>query len=586
MRKLFSILSAVALLALSAHATVVTKNLDMSQFGPKGTATVSGGTITNAAAWNGAESWEWLEGALEYDQVVLEVADHDHTILLKVTYSGTPDIEEQIEMPASKNSVALDIKHNIIKGIAVLNWSENSDIDITITGLYMRGATGVRKEVSLWDTGKTFDDWNSWKDRIVLEASLFEDIHAGDILEVNYTPDENEYHQLKIQLDWDGEIALAFLSDAIDEEKQININTTTNPTKMRFPIISETDIANIKAKGGLAVHGKYITVNSFKLIKHELLWSGDQTIGNWDKSITVEASKLSELEVGDVLCFHINNYTAGGLIYLKYGDWKDFSPKKQYKFADAGSEEKTVEILVTTSMRNQLNDNNLIVQGAQYSINEIYVKKGTGTAATVNKEIEVTSAGMATLVLPFAVPSLPDGVEAYTLTNDGDKDIIATEVYSLNADEPVLIKAPQGYYTFVSEEGASLDISSKTGLYRNGALVGTYNKIDDVSAISTDTDANYKYLLQNGSEGVGFYQVRDNTCYVDPYRAYLSCGYPGNTGGSAPARMRIVFRENTATGVENTESTKMDGSAKFLRNGQLFILRNGVEYNANGALVK
>ena len=352
----------------------------------------------------------------------------------------------------------------------------------------------------------------------------------------------------------------------------------------RFYIADATDLSNISSQAGLYLDGKFITFTKVSVIKHELLWSGDQTIGNWDESIIVEASKLSELEVGDVLCFHINNYTAGGLIYLKYGDWKDFSPKKEYKFADTGSEEKTVEILVTTSMRDQLNDNNLIVQGAQYSINEIYVKKGTGPAATVNKEIEVTSAGMATLVLPFAVPSLPDGVEAYTLTNDGDKDIIATEVYSLNADEPVLIKAPQGYYTFVSEEGASLDISSKTGLYRNGALVGTYYKIDDVSAISTD--ANYKYLLQNGSEGVGFYQVRDNSCYVDPYRAYLSCGYPGNTGGSAPARMRIVFRENTTTGVENTVSATFGGSQKILRNGQLFILRNGVEYNANGALVK
>ncbi len=578
MRKLFSILSAV-LVSLAMQATVITKNYDLSGASAYGTATVSGGSITGAAKWNGLQAWTWTEGALEYDQIVLEVADHDHTILLKVTYSGTPDIEEQIEMPASKNSVALDIKHNIVKGIQVLNWSETSGVNITITGLYMRGATGIKKNVTIWSGTKTFEEFD-WNNRLLMSAENFADLHVGDILEVYYTTDAQSYHQFDVKTNYDN--AYPAFAPA-----QISLGGSNESGVLRFYIAESSDLSNIASKEGLYLNGKYITFTKVSVIKHELLWSGDQTIGNWDQSITVEASKLSELVVGDVLCFHINNYTAGGLIYLKYGEWIDFSPKKEYKFADTGSEEKTVEILVTTSMLNQLNGKNLIVQGAQYSINEIYVKKGTGPAATVNKEIEVTSAGMATLVLPFAVPSLPDGVEAYTLTNNGDKDIIATEVYSLNTDEPVLIKAPQGNYTFVSEEGASEDISSKTGLYRNGALVGTYYKINDVSAISTDADANYKYLLQNGSEGVGFYQVRDNSCYVDPYRAYLSCGYDATTSVDAPARaMRIVFRENTATGVDNIESATFGGSQKILRNGQLFILRNGVEYNANGALVK
>jgi len=581
MRKLFSIL-AVALFALSAHATVVTKDI---------TWTLTEGNTFNLNGWGtkGPE-WGWTEGCAEYDQLVFEFDNPTGDILVKAQFTegaNASDIASSAILRVGDNSLAVNVTADVLHSVEVRNNSGTAQT-ITLNRMYLRGAVGPKKTETLWEEegGRYFEDFEqTWGDEIVLETQ-FADVHAGDILEIEYTLGSAEYHQLAIQSSWDNPAYYPAFLGTLNTYKQYNIDKDANPSKVSFAIMSETDVEKLRTKGGLHINAKYLTITSVKLIKHELLWSGNQTIGNWDESIPVEASKLSELEVGDVLCFHINNYAAGGLIYLKYGDWKDFSPKKQYKFADAGSEEKTVEILVTTSMRNQLNGNNLIVQGAQYSINEIYVKKGTGPAVTVNKEIEVTSAGMATLVLPFAVPSLPDGVEAYTLTNSGDKDIIATEVYSLNADEPVLIKAPQDYYTFVSEEGASLDISSKTGLYRNGALVGTYYKINDVSAISTDADANYKYLLQNGSEGVGFYQVRDNSCYVDPYRAYLSCGYPGNTGGSAPARMRIVFRENTATGVENTESTKMDGSAKFLRNGQLYILRNGVEYNANGALVK
>ena len=486
----------------------------------------------------------------------------------------------QVELPTGTNTAVIDLDpaQNIVKGIQVLNWSDKSDIDITITDLFFRGATGIKKNITIWSGTKAFEEF-SWENRLLMAADNFADLHVGDILEVYYTTDAHDYHQFDVKTNNNNN----YPSFA---PAQVNLGGSNESGVLRFYIANATDLTNIASQGGLYLDGKYITFTKVSVIKHELLWSGDQTIGNWDKSITVEASKLYELEVGDVLCFHINNYTAGGLIYLKYGDWQDFSPKKEYKFADSGSEEKTVEILVTTSMLDQLDDKKLIVQGAQYSINEIYVKKGTGPAATVNKEIEVSPAGMATLVLPFAVPSLPDGVEAYTLTNDGDADIIATEVYSLNADEPVLIKAPQDNYTFVSEEGGSDDITSKTGLYRNGALVGTYYDIANISAISTD--ANYKYLLQNGTDGVAFYQVLDGSCSVAPYHAYLSCGYNASTPKeSMPPRksMRIVFRTDETTGLGDVQGDNVQGT-KFIEDGQLYILYNGAKYNVQGQKVR
>ena len=165
MRKLFTFAALMLLSITALHATVVSKDFDLSAMENYGTATVSGGTITGAAAWNGGQLWQWTEGALEYDQVVLEVSDHTYPILLKVTYAGASgDIEEQIEMPAANNSVAIDISHETIKGIAVLNWSGNDNVDITITGLYMRGAIGIKKDVTLWSGTKEFDDFD-WENR-------------------------------------------------------------------------------------------------------------------------------------------------------------------------------------------------------------------------------------------------------------------------------------------------------------------------------------------------------------------------------------------------------------------------------------
>lgn len=159
MKKLFSIFGMV-LVSLALHATVVTKNPDMSQFGPNGTATVSGGTITNAADWNGAESWEWLEGISAYDQIVIALEDHAQTVLFKVIYSDRSSM--QVELPTGTNTevINLDPAQNIVKGIQVLNWSNESGVDITITDLFFRGAIGNKKNVTIWSGTKTFDEFD------------------------------------------------------------------------------------------------------------------------------------------------------------------------------------------------------------------------------------------------------------------------------------------------------------------------------------------------------------------------------------------------------------------------------------------
>ena len=188
---------------------------------------------------------------------------------------------------------------------------------------------------------------------------------------------------------------------------------------------------------------------------------------------------------------------------------------------------------------------------------------------------------MATYVLPFNVPALPEGVKAYDLTNDGTNEITATEVSSLTADKPVLIIADEGEYEFLSEEGASDDISGKTGTYTNGALVGTYQSIANVP---TTSDANYNYILQNGSEGVAFYQVKTSGCSIAPYHAYLSCGYNSQAGGT-PAPMRIRFRQDAATAVSQAANSN-PAIRKRMIDGQLFIEREGTLYTAQGQIVK
>lgn len=578
MKKLFSIFGMV-LVSLALHATVVTKNPDMSQFGPNGTATVSGGTITNAAAWKGAQSWEWLEGISAYDQIVIALEDHAQTVLFKVIYSDESSM--QVELPTGTNTevINLDPAQNIVKGIQVLNWSNENGIDITITDLFFRGAIGNKKNVTIWSGTKIFDEFD-WDNRLLMAADNFADLHVGDILEVYYSTNAESYHQFDIKTNDDNN----YPSFA---PAQINLGGSNESGVLRFYIAYATDLSNIASKGGLYLNGKYITFTKVSVIKHEVLWTGTTDAGNWSGYQEINASKLADLKVGNIICVRLSDLTIDGesqvALWYNNGSWTEFSPSVYYFFQDGDEAPMEVEFPVTYKMEQQLRGKNLLVRGKNFTMTDIYVKEGTPTT-TVAGYLNVSSAGMATYVLPFNVPALPDGVQAYELTNDGSEVIMATEVHALEADKPVLIVAAAGEYEFVSEEeGASDDISSKTGTYTNGALVGTYTAINPLAQTTGD---NYNYVLNNQGGNVAFYQVRDDGCSVAPYRAYLSCGHDAsNNGANFAPRMRIVFHKDTTTGVEDVQGDKLQ-STKVFENGVLYIKHNGIKYNIQGQLCK
>lgn len=575
MRKLYSILGAV-LVSLAMQATVVTRHPDMSQFGPNGTATVSGGTITHAAAWKGAQSWEWLEGISAYDQIVMTLEDHSQTVLFKVIYSDESSM--QVELPTGTNTATIDLNpaQDIVKGIQVLNWSSESDIDITMTDLFFRGAVGNRKNVTIWSGTKTFDEFD-WENRLLMTADNFADLHVGDILEVYYTTDAKSYHQFDVKTNYDNN----YPSFA---PAQVNLGGSNESGVLRFYIADATDLSNIASQGGLYLNGKYITFTKVSVIKHEVLWTGSTSAGNWSGYQEINASKLADLKVGNIICVRLSDLTIDGesQVALYDGSWEAFSPEVNYVFQEGDVAPMAVEFPVTYKMEQQLRGKNLLVRGKNFTMTDIYVKEGA-PVNNVAAYLNVSAAGMATYVLPFNVPALPAGVQAYSLTNDGSNVIMATEVNALTADKPVLIVAAEGEYEFVSEDGASDDISGKTGTYANGALIGTYAAID---LLAQTTAGNYNYILSNGTDGVAFYQVKDNTCSVPAYRAYLSCGYNESSAPASAPKMRIVFHQDATTGIDNAKANANAKAEKILRNGQLYIIRNGVRYNVNGQMAQ
>ena len=337
-------------------------------------------------------------------------------------------------------------------------------------------------------------------------------------------------------------------------------------------MLSAANAVSMKEKN-IDIAAQYLNISAIHTYTAEKgyvsLWSGTQVVDkDWQGYQSIAAAKLADLEVGNVICVRVQDIDRTQVntptVSLFCG-WEesDALVDGAYEFSVGDEAPMVVEFPVTHRMKHQLGSKDLLVRGANYTMTDIYLLEGTPA--------------------PFDVLSLPDGVKAYRLTNDGSNEIVATELSELTADQPVLIVAAEGEYEFLSKDGASDDISGKTDTYADGALVGTYQTI---AAVSATTATNYNYVLQNGSDGVAFYQVKDAICSIAPYHAYLSCSYNA-IGGGSPAPMRIRYVENTATGIDETNSQKSKvESRKMIENGQLFIIRDGKTYNALGQVVK
>lgn len=100
---------------------------------------------------------------------------------------------------------------------------------------------------------------------------------------------------------------------------------------------------------------------------------------------------------------------------------------------------------------------------------------------------------------------------------------------------------------------------------------GTFNQI-------TLNSANQRFV---GPENY-LYSPADGGTEMDAFRCFFTIP----SGSPAPGRMaKIFFAPEIATGVEHTQSNDVQ-NAKVLKNGQLFIIRDGRTYNAMGVLVK
>lgn len=189
----------------------------------------------------------------------------------------------------------------------------------------------------------------------------------------------------------------------------------------------------------------------------------------------------------------------------------------------------------------------------------------TATKATFKKT--VSDASYATMMIPFAVATLPEGVKAYNLTGVAGESITSSSAEAIAADKPVLVKAAEGTYNFTASGVAVA--ATADGVVTNGLLNGGY------ATMTAAADAN-NYVLQNNANGVNFYLVKGTPATVKPFRAYLKAS------GAGARALNLDLGETT--GIETVKKADVTTAVYSLSGQRVAAPQKGL-YIVNGKKV-
>ena len=158
---------------------------------------------------------------------------------------------------------------------------------------------------------------------------------------------------------------------------------------------------------------------------------------------------------------------------------------------------------------------------------------------------------------------LPAGVEAYVADLSGANLLltkIANAGQTIPANVAVILKSTVTPFTLTVSDADAV----------------TFTATNDLQGSDTQIATPANCYVLAGNDGVGFYHY--TASMLNPHKAYVIY-----SGSQAPKRMPFVF--NQATGVDNVQGDKVQ-STKVIENGVLYIIKNGVKYNAQGQVIK
>ena len=192
---------------------------------------------------------------------------------------------------------------------------------------------------------------------------------------------------------------------------------------------------------------------------------------------------------------------------------------------------------------------------------------------------DVTNGNYGTICLPYGCDDISSvGAIFFSVAGkvmDGDKqlkEIVLNEVSSLEAGKPYIFYATSDQLNIPLSGEQATEAGSENG------LIGCYA----VKKVSNSVNC---FILKDNK----LYCAKGHTYYAGENRAYVNTDGMSTFDGSAaaPGKRQVrmaVEQEQTATGMEDVVMQGSNG--KIIRDGQLYIYRDGQMYDVMGRMVK
>ena len=339
---------------------------------------------------------------------------------------------------------------------------------------------------------------------------------------------------------------------------ETTFRTTATEAGSRNVVYSASDIAyfyemeNLTRSGGAYLtetDASYSNFNRLRLSKGSTYYTPALTGGTYQLSIPWVNSNGSASEV------YVYTRSSGGVL-----------SEKLLTFTATGSSSGTFtgDIAVPEGY-------SIAFNGNEGSINN-NARMDYMTLTLKAVPVTVSAAGFATYVPSYDLDFSATAIEAYKVKVSSKGVATLTKVNNVPAGTPVLL---------YKDGGATEDIPVMTG----AATVTENDLVAGTGAAVATTDGDYTNMILNNVDGIGFYFANGQT--VAANRAYLHIASTLAPDPVNNARMAMRFA-GAITSIDNVEAaaeTKtQDG--KFIENGKIVIVKNGVKYNAAGAQVK
>lgn len=412
-----------------------------------------------------------------------------------------------------------------------------------------------------------------------------------------------------------GEWPKVFLKGYDSSDKELGTVLLNNISSFPFEAkinLTSTMLSELK-DGLLTVSGDDVTVTkvvyrkdaSITIAKETTLWTGSITDIRWTDGGTQpnlnSYASFSGLQAGDAIKVYAGEHTTANAGYqFRRSDWSAIES------GTVNAYESFSYVVATDEMAEDICNNGIILSGSgTYEIVQIDVVKAArmSVADTEDPSLSLSiHSGLSienftlnrtlycdgyfnTLCLPFSLASLAgtplEDATVMTLVDaeitgtkaGGDMvlDVTIDEVSAIEAGKPYLVSFPAGD-----------NITSMT--FHNVTITATAPQ----TVSTTLLDMKGIFAPQNMAANTDnqLFLGADNTLYwsdgTDPlkgFRAYFE------TNGSTPlVPARFSRPKNTPTGTEQIQSDS--NVQKVFRNGQLFIIRDGKQYNVSGVIVK